>query len=491
MVSLPASQLPTARLLEELAGASPLETPISAVFVGAEMVWKLRKAVRLSFLDFTTLAERERTARRELELNAPNAPGLYLDVVPVTRTKDGLELDGPGEAVDWVVRMARVPKPDFLDAIAQRGALLPMLLDELGDTVAAMHQRHPASDQNPVASLDSTLAGNHASGHHAGLPARRLDEWYQAARAHFDHLAPWLAARGKAGFVRRAHGDLHLRNMCLWRGKPVAFDAMDFSETMATVDLGYDLAFLLMDLDILAGRPAANHVMNRYIARTGDVALLVGMPLFLSMRALVRAHVTCHGGGNWECYLAYAEAALKPSPAVVVGIGGLPGTGKSTLARALAPALGRPPGALILRSDEIRKRQAGVAPEEHLPKSSYTEAVSQEMKAELFAGVAQAAHAGHAVIADMTFMDPLDRAALRQASGDTRCVGVWLQAPLSILESRVITRTGDASDADLAVLRRAAAADPSAGDWQKIDTAVATPNALAILRRHVTPQNGP
>lgn len=459
------------------------------MFIGTDTVWKLRKAVKLTFVDFTPLAERERTARREFELNAPGAPGMYLDVVPVTRTESGLELDGPGTPVDWVVRMVRVPKPDFLDAVAEAGGLTPQLLDALGDTVAAMHQRQPRSDQDPVASLSRTLAGNRTSGHHAGLPAGRLEAWYAAARAEFDRLSAWLAARGKAGFVRRTHGDLHLRNMCLWQGKPVAFDALEFSETMATIDLGYDLAFLLMDLDILAGRAAANRVLNRYVARTGDVALLAGLPLFLSMRALVRAHVTCHGGGDWHGYLDYAEAALAPYPCSVVGIGGLPGTGKSTLARGLAPSLGRPPGALILRSDEIRKRLAGVAPEQRLSKSAYTRKVSDAVKAQLFAGVAQAAQAGHAVIADMTFMDLADRAALRIAAGDTLCLGVWLQAPLAVLEARVAARIGDASDADLGVLRQAAAADPGPGDWTPIDTTAS--DALANLRHSITQQNGP
>ncbi len=465
-----------------------METPISAVFIGAETVWKLRKAVKLVFLDFTTLAERERTARREYALNAPGAPGMYRDVVAITRGAQGLEIDGPGETVDWVVRMAPVPAGDFLDAVARGGGLTPALLDALADTVAAMHAGQTRSAQDPVASLARTLAGNHASGHHAGLPGARLDAWHGRARAAFDRVAPWLAARGAEGFVRRAHGDLHLRNMCLWQGLPVAFDAIEFSEAMATIDLGYDLAFLLMDLEILAGRPAANRVLNRYVAVTGDAGLLVGLPLFLSMRALVRAHVTCHGGGDWACYLDYAEMALADYPQAVVGIGGLPGSGKSTLARLLAPGLGRPPGALVLRSDEIRKRRAGVAPETRLSKAAYTAAVSRAVKAELFAGVARAAQAGHAVIADMTFMDPRDRAALRTAAGKATCVGVWLEAPLAVLEARVAARHGDASDADLGVLREAARAGAGPGDWFVIDAASA--QAEAALREHVTQSIG-
>lgn len=476
-------QRETAALLERLAGRPALETPISAVFVGADTVWKLRKAVTLTFLDFSTLAERERTARRELALNTPNAPEIYRDVAPVVRTADGLRIGGEGEVVDWVVRMAPVPKQDFLDAVADSVGLSPALLDALGDTVAAMHQRLAPSDQDPLVLLGQTLAGNHASAHRAGLPSGRVDAWHRAAKAEFDRLLPWMAQRGKSGFVRRAHGDLHLRNMCLWGGKPVAFDALEFSEAMATIDLGYDIAFLLMDVEIHVGRGSANRVFNRYLARTGDVGMLPGLPLFLSMRALVRAHVICHGGGDFSRYLDYAEAALRPTPCGVVAIGGLPGSGKSTLARGLAPGLGNAPGAWIVRSDEIRKRLFGVAPEERLPKTAYAAAISRDVMVALVDGVGVAVAAGHAVIADATFMDLGLRSTLEAAAGAGSFLGVWLEAPLAVLETRVAGRSGDASDADLAVLRRAAAADPGPGDWLALNATAA--DALAVLTHHV------
>jgi aminoglycoside phosphotransferase family enzyme/predicted kinase len=459
------------------------------VFIGADTVWKLRKAVTLHFLDFSTLAERERTARRELELNAANAPGMYRDVMPVVRGPAGLQLGGDGEVVDWVVRMAPVAKSDFLDAIADAHGLSAALLGQLGDTVAAMHRRLPPSDQDPVVSLGRTLEGNFISGQRAGLPEDRLAAWHVAAKAKFDALAPWMADRGRQGFVRRTHGDLHLRNMCLWKNAPVAFDAMEFSEAMATIDLGYDIGFLLMDVELHAGRAAANRVLNRYIARTGDVGMLTGMPLFLSMRALVRAHVTCSGGGDFGRYLTTAEAALELAPCVVVAIGGLPGSGKSTLARGLAPGLGVAPGALILRSDEIRKRMFGVAPEERLPKEAYAETVSRRVMTEMADGVASAVAAGHSVIADATFMDPAYRAEIRRSAGAAPFLGVWLEAPLAVLEARVAARSGDASDADLGVLRRAASAGAGAGDWTAVDACAA--DALAIVARHVKNAAGP
>ena len=141
-MTIPAEQAATAAALQALAGVPPLETHISAVFIGADTVYKLRKAVRLPFLDFTPLAERERTARRELALNAAAAPGLYRDVVPIRRAENGtLRLDGPGAVVDWVLRMAPVPAPDFLDRMAAEGRITETLLDQLADAVALESRR--------------------------------------------------------------------------------------------------------------------------------------------------------------------------------------------------------------------------------------------------------------------------------------------------------------------------------------------------------------
>ncbi|MDE2575607.1 MAG: AAA family ATPase, partial [Rhodospirillales bacterium] len=291
------------------------------------------------------------------------------------------------------------------------------------------------------------------------------------------------AARQQRGFVRRAHGDLHLGNMCLWQGRPVAFDALEFDEDLATIDLGYDLAFLLMELDRRPGRAAANRVFNRYVALRGDHGLACGLPLFLSLRAMIRAHVEAARGHPREAaaYLDAALAHLAPAPAVVVAIGGLPGTGKSTLARALAPLLGPAPGALILRSDAIRKRRHGVAPETRLPAAAYAPAASAAVFEEMMQGAAEVAGAGHAVIADATFLEAAHQAAIRRAAGAVRFLGVWLRAPMAALEARVEARSGDASDADLAVLRRAAPADRGAAGWLAVDASDAAA-ALAAVR---------
>ncbi len=485
---IPPQQAETAAMLERLAGAAPIETHISLVFVGADTVWKLKKAVKLPFLDFTRVEDRRRFVERELALNAPAAPGLYCGMVPVVRQQDGTlalastATDAP--AVDWVLRMAPVPAGDFLDAIAVRSGLTPTLRDALADAVAAYHQSLPVV-AGVLPPMRQIAIGNVASALGAGLPEADVYAWRDAVLAALDALDPLLAERAAAGLVRRAHGDLHLGNLCLWQGRPVPFDALEFDETLATIDLAYDLAFLLMDLDRRVDRAAANRVLNRYVARTGDVGLVRTLPAFLSIRAMVRAHVEARSGhaAAWQPYLQAALDYLRPAPAMVVAVGGLPGTGKSTLARALAPGLGRAPGALILRSDEIRKRQHGVEPEQRLPQSAYSDAASQAVFAVLADGVQTAAAGGHCVVADATFVDPAHRHAVEDAArmAGVAFAGFWLESPLPELERRIVARSGDASDATLTVLQAIASGGPGAGSWHPVDSRNVDA-ALALVR---------
>ena len=491
-MTAPPEQAETVAFLRALAGVDPVETHISMVFLGTDTVWKLKKAVRLSFLDFSALEARRHFCDRELSLNAPAAPGLYRDVVPVMRGADErLSLaTGEGTVVDWVLRMGRVPASDFLDAMAAEGRLEPPLLDAVADAVAAYHRALPPLP-NASADMRWIAQGTVKAALEAGLPLYAIEAWDKSIDATLSTLGPWLEQRARDGFVRRAHGDLHLGNLCLWQGKPVPFDALEFDEALATIDLGYDLAFLLMDLEHRVGRHAANRVLNRYVARTGDAALVRGLPAFLSLRALVRAHVAARSGQSKsaESYLTSAIAYLRPVRPMVIAVGGLPGTGKSTLGRALAPNLGRSPGALVVRSDEIRKHLLGVAPEDRLPPSAYTPDVSRTVFRTLADIVETGAAAGQAVVADATFMDTAHRTMVEEAA-QRACVpfqGFWLQAPLAQLEDRVAARTGDASDATVAVLHAAAPNDPGPLDWTPIDASDAT-NALAQARKFLPPE---
>lgn len=483
-MAIPPQQQEVAGFLRALSGAEPRETHISAVFVGSDTAWKLKKAVRLAFLDFTRLEARRHFLERELALNQPAAPGIYRDIAAVVRDSDGtlaLTGDPQAPAIDWVLRMAPIPEADFLDAMAARGALTPALLDAVGDAVARYHAAlKPVAGRDSHAMLLRAAEGNTRAALAAGLPQQHVDQWLAGMRDALRHRAAWLAARADAGLVRRCHGDLHLGNLCLWNGVPVPFDALEFDEELATIDLGYDLAFLLMDLDRRVDRAAANRVMNRVLARSGDVAMTHGLPPFLSLRAMVRAHVRAASGqADAMDYLDAASAYLAPAPAVVLAIGGLPGTGKSTLARLLAPDMGAAPGAVVLRSDEIRKRIHDAAPEQRLPDIAYSDAANAAVNAALVDQACTIAAGGHAVVVDATFLDPMLRRQLatRMRAASVPFHGVWLEAPLDTLEARIAARQADASDATIGVLRRFAAVDAGSIDWLKVD---AREQALAL-----------
>jgi uncharacterized protein len=467
-MTIPPEQEEVVDFLSGLAGGPPRETHISAVFIGTDTVWKLKKSIKMPFLDFRTRASRAHFLRRELELNSPAAPAIYRDVVGIVRQPDGTMGFGEGDPIDYVLRMARVPHRDFLDVIASEDRLTADLLDALGDAVSAYHAaRPPLYGRDNVELMRRLTAGNARSALQVRLASADVLAWKRQMMAAIEVRHTWLAARSCDGFVRRCHGDLHLGNICLWDGKPVPFDALEFDEDLGTIDVAYDLAFLLMDLDHHAGRAAANRVMNRYVARTGDTGLAGGLALFLSQRALVRAHVLAATGQDGSAYLAAAMAHLEPAEPLTIAIGGLQGTGKSTLARAIAPDFGAAPGALILRSDETRKRLWGVAPEARLPPAAYTKGANTATNDALIEQAQVAAEAGHTVIVDATFLDVEVRRAIAPAGRPF--LGIWLQAPLAVLEQRVAARTGDASDATVGVLRRSAQGDPGAGDWLAVD----------------------
>jgi aminoglycoside phosphotransferase family enzyme/predicted kinase len=468
---IPAGQQEAAAFLEELTGGGVTETHISAVFLGLDEALKLKKAVNLGFLDFTRLEERERLVKFEHELNAPHAPGLYLGWEKLTRGAEGLRLGGEGEAVDWVLRMKRLPA----DAFLSERPCEPELLDPMADAVVALHASAPRREGD--GDMTRALTGNREAGLSAGLPRAEVLRWAEAALALHERLKPWLAERASRGFLRRCHGDLHLGNLCLIDGRPTPFDALEFDEALATIDTGYDLAFLVMDLALRHGRGPANRVLNRYLACTGDVALLRGLPLWLSLRAFIRAHVTARSGGDPARLLAAALEWLEPAPRpVLIAIGGLPGTGKSTIGRLVAPELGPSPGAIQLRSDEIRKRLHGVPPEARLPKSAYGPGTGPRVFAELRELADVALSAGCSVVADGAYLVPHEREAIAAASPDF--FGFWLEAPLDTLRARVASRAGDASDADVAVVDMLAAREAGPLDWKRVD-ATSDPGTVA------------
>jgi predicted kinase len=278
----------------------------------------------------------------------------------------------------------------------------------------------------------------------------------------------------------------------------VLFDAIEFDEEIATGDVLYDLAFLVMDLWQRNLRDAANAVLNRYLwgslDQENEVRGLGALPLFLALRAVIRAKVAIAGAGGSEAdkvseaqdYFTAAAAFLAPDVPSLVAVGGLSGSGKSTLAARLAPRLGRAPGAVHLRSDIVRKRMFEAAETTRLPADAYTEAVTETVYEALRRGAAAALRAGHTVIVDAVHLREGERAAIAAvaAAAGAPFTGLWLDAPAATLTERVTARRGDASDADAAVVRGQLALDPGTVDWHRLDAgagiAALADDALAL-----------
>ena len=308
----------------------------------------------------------------------------------------------------------------------------------------------------------------------------------------FERVKPLLLARERAGLVRRCHGDLHLGNIVLIDGKPVLFDAIEFDDRIATGDVFYDLAFLLMDLIERRLPLAANIVFNRYLTETQrihDLDALAALPLFMSVRAAIRAKVTAarrrQSGSPTELtrtardYAALAQKLLTPAQPQLIAIGGLSGTGKSLLTRDLAPGLLPSPGAVILRSDVERKLMFGAREIDRLPEAAYTTETTAKVYALLADKARRAIAAGHSTIVDAVFAQPAERTDIAKAAGSAAFQGLFLNANLETRMARIDARTGDASDAGTSVARKQEEFDFGRINWAKVD-ASGTPDETLI-----------
>ena len=277
-------------------GGKRIDTHASMVFLGADRALKIKRAVRLPFLDYSTLEKRKRACEEELKVNAGNAPELYRRVVAITRNSDGaFEIDGSGTPVEWAVEMARFDETQSLDHVAASKTIDPSLATAVADAILRSHGKAPRADgESWLASIAPIIARNTAKFRTVrGLDAVAVNQLDAASRDAATTLQSLLEQRASQGFVRRCHGDLHLANIALMDGRPLLFDAIEFDPVIATTDVLYDLAFTLMDLVHFDQAAAANEVFNRYLAGAGDEGLdgLRLLPLFLSVRAAIRAHV--------------------------------------------------------------------------------------------------------------------------------------------------------------------------------------------------------
>src|SRR5580700_3838963 len=479
-----------------------IETHISIVFLAGNRAYKLKRAVKYPYADFSTPALRRAACAAELALNRRTAPQLYLEVRAIVRRPDGtFGWAGEGEALDWVVVMRRFDQQLLLENVATAGGFSPSLMLALTAHIAEFHEKAEIqSDRGGGAAMAELVETNIRVLREcadAGFDAAQIDQVEARLRQAAATSQTLLDRRQSEGKVRRCHGDLHLRNICLLDARPVLFDAIEFSEDIASIDVLYDLAFLLMDLDHRGHRDLANLVLNRYLDLTEEDDGLAAMPLFLASRAVICAHVAATaiaranpGDPGPELaevrhYLDDAERALAPQPARLVAIGGLSGSGKSSLAARLAPELGMPPGARVLRSDVLRKRRFGLEPETALPPEGYADEVTALVYGDLCKGAATALRAGYAPVIDAVALRPKERQVFAAVAAECGVpfTGLWLDAPTETMEKRIGTRRGDASDATSEILAGQLSSDPGPLEWTRIDAGGDPDATLAAARK--------
>ena len=466
-----------------------IDTHTSVVFLVGDRAYKLKRAVRFDYLDYSTPARRRHCCVEEVYLNRRTAPQLYRGVRAVSQSPTGsLALDGWGCAVDYLVEMLRFDTEAQLDRLAERGALDEALMPRLADAVADLHDvaewsfEHGGRD-----GMAAVLRGVRDGMREHGPGVLDLEAAERLASASFQTLerqAVRLDARRAAGFVRHGHGDLHLRNIYLLGEQPVLFDCIEFNRALVCVDVMYDLAFLLMDLHHRGLSVHANAVLNRYVARSGGHDGLALLPLFLATRAAIRAmtHATAAPVQRRaedahrlrveaRQYLDLARALIAPRDPWLIAIGGPSGSGKSTLARRLAASVGPVPGAVVVRSDVERKRLLGAPSDKPLAPSGYTPNVTREVYRILTERSDAILGTGHGVIVDAVFGEPVDRAAVRDAAHahGARFTGLWLDAPLDTLQARINARVGDASDATADVAARQVERLRAPDSWTVLD----------------------
>jgi aminoglycoside phosphotransferase family enzyme/predicted kinase len=494
------------------ARTSRCDTHAAAVFLAGERAYKVKRAVRFPFLDYSTLEKRKSACEAELDVNRRFAPELYRRVVPITRESDGrLALDGRGEVIEWAVEMMRFDETQTLDHIAGRGALNDGLSARLATVVTEMHKKAEPADVMPwLAALENYIAQNtQAFAQHRSLfPPGQVSALESESRAALTRLRPLVLERGRSGLVRRGHGDLHLGNIAVLNGEPVAFDAIEFDPVIASGDVLYDLAFLLMDLLERNLANAANIVLNGYLAATRrleDCDGLAALPLFMSLRAAIRSKVTaarldkCNEPerasitSSAQRYFDLANKLLRPVTPVVVCTAGLSGTGKSVLARALAPILAPAPGAVVLRSDVERKALFGRDETSRLPPEAYRPETSEELYSILNGKAKRIARAGYSVIVDAVFAKPAERSSIEAVARNAGAefFGLFLTADLATRLRRLGKRELDASDADAAVARHQEEFDLGQITWYTVDATGTPAKTLAHARAIVCQESEP
>jgi hypothetical protein len=432
------------------------------VLLAGDHAYKVKKPVRLPFVDYGTLQARRRFCEEELRLNRRLAPSLYLGVTRITGSRDDPALDGPGPVLEYAVRMRRFAPGALFGEQLEAGTLAGADVDKLAALLADFHcGSAPAVPGDGFASAQrrravALAALDGACPPASGAPRAQLQAWLEAQAAA---LAPLWMARLEGGHVRECHGDLHLDNVVRLDGEVAAFDCIEFDPALRCIDVLDDVAFSVMDFSARGRRDFAFRLLDAWLDRTGEHGGLPALRFSLVYRALVRAQVArLRGAGHEAAARRYLESALswtQPAQPRLFITHGLPGSGKTFQSQRLLES----EGAIRLRSDVERKRLFGLGmlDDSHAKGVDlYSEDATARTYQQLFAIAQGPLRAGYPVILDAAFLRSDERAQAQALAGELSvpffivdCV-----APLPVLRERLLRRQGDASEANVGVLER-------------------------------------
>ncbi len=442
-----------------------IQTHISYVFLTGEYAYKVKKPMNFGFLDYSTLEKRQHFCQEELRLNHRGAPQIYLDVLPVTQQGDQIALGGEGSPVEYVLKMQQFGQTGLFSRLLAEGSLTEEIMVRLGQTVAAYHAKTESNDYiRSFGKVDQVrLAFDENYAQSEGYIGRaqtqvQFDETKAFTDKYFETHEDRFVARIRAFKIRECHGDLHLGNICLWHDQLLLFDCIEFNEPFRFVDVMYDIAYAVMDLDVKQRPDLANAYLNAYLEATGDWEGLKVLPIYLNRQSYVRAKVTsfllddpgassqakAEASQNAAAYYTLAHRYTQPRQGRITLMSGLSGSGKSTVARHWA----RLSNGIHIRSDAVRKHLAGIPLADRGDAAIYSSEMTAQTYERLSTLGLTLAQDGYGVILDAKYdQDALRRGVIEAA----QAAGIPIQilhciAPDQELRTRLEQRASAGQD---------------------------------------------
>ncbi len=443
-----------------------IQTHVSTVFLTGNYAYKLKKTVNFGFLDYSSLEKRKHFLEEELRMNKDISPNLYLEILPISQTGKNFGLNSNKDIVEYTLKMNQFPQENLFINMFEAGKLTGEDMIKLGELVADFHKQTITNDYiktfGTVEKIGQSITENYQQTEkYIGLA--QTQQYYEETKAFTDHFLSnnqeLFQQRQDQDKIRECHGDLHLKNICLWEDKIQLFDRIEFNEPFRFVDVMYDVAFAVMDLDARGKQDFGNIFLNTYIETTGDWEGLQVLPLYLSRQAYVRAKVTSfllddpaipqtekdQAQKSASDYYNLAWKYTQRNKGKLILMSGLSGSGKSTIAKNLAQEI----NAIHLRSDAVRKHLAGISLKEKGDNSIYSADMTEKTYNRLLELGKLLTKQGFTVILDAKY----DRINLRQPvlnfakENNLDLEILYCDAPLEILSDRLTKRSGDISDA--------------------------------------------